>query len=213
MPRGAAAAGFSDPLQADRPRDLAAVLFARLPPLLVYLSARLHKPLKLAIVGQDLRIERALLQALADPLIQLVQNACDHGIEGAAARAAAGKPVRGQISVSASLAQGRFQLSVRDDGAGLSRQDLLQAARSNAIPVADDIDDPRLWQLVFAPGLSTAAEVSDVSGRGVGMDVVRHKVAALGGDVMIDSCAGVGTCVTISVPLGLAPLARVTREG
>ena len=210
--RGGAAAGVLDQPQPDLQMEPVSVLFARLPPLLEQLSAQLHKSLRLAIVGQHLRIDRTLAQALADPMIQLVRNACDHGIEGAAARAAAGKPVHGHIGVSALLAQDRFQLSVRDDGAGLSRQNLLQAARSRAISVADDIDDQRLWQLVFAPGFSTAAEVSDVSGRGVGMDVVRHKVAALRGEVMIDSSAGVGTCVTISVPLGVAPLVRATRE-
>jgi two-component system chemotaxis sensor kinase CheA len=208
-----AAAGISGQAQPDPQIEPASVLFARLQPLLRHLSARLNKPLNLAMVGQDLRIDRALLQALADPLVQLVRNACDHGIEAAAARAAAGKPPAGQIGVSAWLRQGRFWLSVRDDGGGLSRQELLHAARARAIPVADDIDDQRLWQLVFTPGLSTAAEVSDVSGRGVGMDVVRHRVAALGGDVSIDSSAGVGTCVTISVPMGAAPLAQVPKGG
>jgi two-component system chemotaxis sensor kinase CheA len=208
-----AAAGVLGQSQPDSQEEPVSVLFARLPPLLEHLSARLHKRLTLAIAGQDLRIDCALLQALADPLIQLVRNACDHGIEGAAARAATGKPLSGLISVSAVLEQGHFQLSVGDDGAGLSRQDLLQAARAQAIPVADDIDDQRLWQLVFAPGLSTADAVSDVSGRGVGMDVVRHRATALGGDVTIDSSAGVGTCVTISVPLGVALLSRATRTG
>lgn len=200
-----AAAVDSGQMQHERQIAPATVLFARLPPLLEHLSARLHKPLSLAMEGQDLRIDRALQQAMADPLVQLVRNACDHGIESAAARAAAGKPLAGQILVSAWVEHGYLRLSVRDDGAGLSRQQLLHAARAHAIPVADDIDDQRLWQLVFAPGLSTASAVSDVSGRGVGMDVVRTRVSALGGDVTIESSAGVGTCVTIAVPMGVVP--------
>lgn len=207
-PSDTAAAAASARVPSELQVAPASLLFARLPPLLEHLSARLHKPLQLVMVGQDLRIDRNLLQATADPLVQLVRNACDHGIESVDTRAAAGKPPAGQIHVSARVEHDLFQLSVRDDGAGLSRQQLLQAAHSHAIAVADDIDDQHLWQLVFAPGLSTAAEVSDVSGRGVGMDVVRTRVSALGGEVTIESSTGVGTCVTISVPMGVAPSPR-----
>jgi two-component system chemotaxis sensor kinase CheA len=178
----------------------ASSLFERVPPLLERLSKQLDKQFALSLTGGDTRFERAVLQSLADPLIHLVRNACDHGIEPAQQRQAAGKPVAGRIDLSAWREPGRIRISVRDDGAGLSRDKVLHAARLRAIPVPDELDDDAVWQLVFAPGLSTAAGVSEVSGRGVGMDVVRSQVVAAGGDVSVTSSSGKGACVTMSIP-------------
>ncbi len=175
------------------------LLFARIPPLLEDLSSRLHKQYALYLTGEDVLVDRGVLQGFADPLMHLVRNACDHGIEDPAARAAAGKPAAGRITLSARLAKEKIYVSVHDDGAGLSRQRLLLAARSLALPVQDVLDDQAVWRLAFTPGLSTAEAISQVSGRGVGMDVVQRKVTALGGTVTIDSSPGVGTTVTIAL--------------
>jgi len=176
-------------------------LLGRIPPLLRRLSGQLNKQFELSVTGVDVRIDRALLQSLADPLMHLVRNACDHGIELEAQRLAAGKPRAGQIDVSAWREPGTLRISVRDDGAGLSRDKVLRAARARAIALPVDLDDQAVWQLVFEPGLSTAHSLSHVSGRGVGMDAVQRQVASLGGDVSITSSAGKGVCVTVSIPV------------
>lgn len=176
-------------------------VFSRIAPLLRRLSVRLNKQFVLSVRGDDLQMDRALLQRLADPLTHLVRNACDHGIELPAQRLSVGKPTQGHIEVSAWREPGLVRMSVRDDGAGLSREKVLQAALVRAVPVPVGLDDQGVWQLVFEQGLTTVASVSDVSGRGVGMDVVRRQVVALGGDVSITSCAGQGACVTMSIPV------------
>jgi chemotaxis protein histidine kinase CheA len=177
-------------------------LFERVSAALQRLSAQLHRPFELSVTGGDIRIDRSVLQALVSPVLHLLRNACDHGIEPAACRSAAGKPQAGQIAVSAWREPGQFRMSVRDDGAGLSRDSLLQAARVHCIAVPADPTDQEVWALVFAPGLSTADTVGDVSGRGVGMDAVKRQVEALGGQVAIVSATGKGVCVTISIPMG-----------
>ncbi len=176
-------------------------IFARIAPLLQRVSGRLKKQFVLSVSGESILLDRVLLQRLADPLIHLVRNACDHGVELPEQRLAMGKPADGHIEVSAGREPGLVWISVRDDGAGLSREKVLQAARTRAIPVPAGLDDQGVWQLLFVPGLTTAAFVTDISGRGVGMDVVRRQVVALGGDVTITSSAGQGTCVTMSIPL------------
>ncbi|MEP6971122.1 MAG: ATP-binding protein [Betaproteobacteria bacterium] len=176
-------------------------LFALVPPLLANLAHTLGKSFTLATSGESVRLDRRVIQGLADPLVQLVRNACDHGIESAQDRCAAGKPPDGRIALSADLRDGAAVLMVRDDGRGLSRSMLLQAAHTRGIDVAADAPDQDLWRLVFSPGLTTAGTVTPVSGRGVGMDVVRRKVAALGGAVEIESVPGSGTCVVIRLPV------------
>lgn len=178
-----------------------ASLFGRIPPLLLRLSGQLNKQFELTVTGEDVRIDRAVLQGLADPLMHLVRNACDHGIELSAQRMAAGKPPAGKIDLSAWREPDRIRISVRDDGAGLSRDKVLRAAHARAIALPADLDDHAVWQLVFVPGLSTAHSLSQVSGRGVGMDAVRRQVASIGGDVSITSSAGKGVCVTMSIPV------------
>ncbi|MCZ4313701.1 ATP-binding protein [Comamonadaceae bacterium G21597-S1] len=166
------------------------------------LSERLGKQFTLEARGDEVRIDRLVLQRLSDPLMHLVRNACDHGIERSDQRLALGKPVQGRIAISAWIEDGWLRIAVRDDGQGLSREQVMLAARQRGVPVAADMDDDQVWPLVFAPGLTTAAGVSDVSGRGVGMDAVRRQVVALGGDVTIASVAGQGACVTMAIPLG-----------
>ncbi len=183
----------------------ASSLFGRIPPLLLRLSGQLNKEFDLSVTGDDVRIDRAVLQRLADPLMHLVRNACDHGIEPEPQRRSAGKPRAGRIDVAAWRESGRVRISVRDDGAGLSRYNVLRAARERAVELPDDLDDQAVWQLVFLPGLSTAPSLSQVSGRGVGMDVVQRQVASMGGDVSISSSAGKGVCVTMSIPVDEAP--------
>lgn len=196
----ALAARLPQELRRIRPAPVS-VLFAVVPTLLSNLSKLLGKRFDLSVTGETLKLDRHVIRALADPLIQLVRNACDHGIESPEERRAAGKPAEGRIELSAEIRDGVVIVMVRDDGRGISRSMLLQAARSRGIDVAADAPDQALWQLVFAPGLSTANEVTPVSGRGVGMDVVRRKVVALGGQVDIESVLGSGTCVAIRLPM------------
>lgn len=177
------------------------VLFAVVPTLLSKMSNLLGKQFNLSVSGQSLKLDRDVVRGLADPLIQLVRNACDHGIESPQERHAAGKAAEGRIEVSAERRADVAIVMVRDDGRGISRSKLLHAARSRGIAVAADMPDQSLLQLVFAPGLSTASDVTPVSGRGVGMDVVRRKVEALGGRVDIESVEGSGTSVAIRLPI------------
>ncbi len=186
-------------------RGPASELFALAPPLLANLSSRLGKPFHLSLSGGMLQLDRRLIQGLADPLIQLVRNSCDHGIELPEHRRLAGKPEEGQIALSMTVQDGRLKLEVHDDGQGFSRYRLLQAAWASGLDVPDDTSDQALWPLVFTPGFSTASAVTAVSGRGVGMDVVRRKIAALGGTVEIYSVTGVGTRITIGLPESSAP--------
>ncbi len=179
---------------------LASDLFALAPPLLVNLSSTLGKPFRLSLSGESLQLDRRLIQGLADPLIHLVRNACDHGIELPQHRLLSGKPAEGRIALSMALRDGRLILEVHDDGQGFSRDRVVQTARARGLDVPDDVPDQALWPLVFSPGFSTAGEVTSVSGRGVGMDVVQRKVAAMGGTVEIDSASGVGTRITIGLP-------------
>lgn len=186
-------------------RGPASELFALAPPLLVNLSSTLGKPFHLSLSGEMLQLDRRLIQGLADPLIQLVRNSCDHGIELPEHRHLAGKPAEGHIALSVTVQDGRLKLEVHDDGRGFSRCRILQVARSRGLDVPDDTSDQALWPLVFTPGFSTAIAVTTVSGRGVGMDVVWRRIAALGGTVEIDSVAGVGTRITIGLPQASAP--------
>ncbi len=166
------------------------------------LAERLDKQFTLVVRGDEIHIDRLVLQRLSDPLMHLVRNACDHGIENADQRLALGKSEQGRIDIAAWVEAGWLRIAVRDDGRGLSRENVMQAARLRGVPVAADMGDEEVWSLVFAPGLTTAAAISDVSGRGVGMDAVRRQVVAMGGDVSIESVAGQGACVTMAIPLG-----------
>ena len=168
--------------------------------LLQGLSIQLGKQFKLVTAGEDMRVDRFMAQGLADLVIHLVRNSCDHGIEAPDERIAAGKRQAGLIGLEATDRDGVVQIVVGDDGRGLSRERLLLAARASGLDVSDAAPDDEVWQLVFVPGFSTAGVVSQISGRGVGMDLVRRKVSELGGSVEIASSEGAGTRVTIKLP-------------
>ncbi len=154
--------------------------------------------------GEATELDKGLIEKITDPLTHLVRNAVDHGIEGCEERLANGKPANGTITLSAQHQGASIVIEVRDDGRGLNREKLLAKARQSGLPVSDDMPDNEVWQLIFAPGFSTAEVVTDVSGRGVGMDVVKRNITALGGTVELDSAFGYGTRVSVRLPLTLA---------
>ncbi|MBC7623966.1 MAG: chemotaxis protein CheW [Aeromicrobium sp.] len=179
-------------------------VFNRFPRMLRDLTAKLGKKIELKTSGEATELDKGLIEKITDPLTHLVRNSVDHGIESPADRAAAGKPVQGTITLSARHQGGSIVIEVRDDGRGLNRQRILDKAVEKGIPVSDRMSDQEVWQLIFAPGFSTADVVTDVSGRGVGMDVVKRNITALGGTVELDSGLGHGTRVSVRLPLTLA---------
>lgn len=170
------------------------------------LSAALGKQVELQIRGENTEMDKNLIERIVDPLTHLVRNSLDHGIETPVTRQAAGKPETGTITLSASHQGGSVVIEVSDDGAGLDRMKILSKARQRGISAPDSLSDSEVWQLVFEPGLSTAEGVTEVSGRGVGMDVVMKNIAGMGGRVDINSIAGKGTRTTVRLPLTLAIL-------
>jgi two-component system chemotaxis sensor kinase CheA len=180
------------------------VVFNRFPRMLRDLAAKLGKKVEFVTHGEATELDKGLVEKITDPLTHLVRNSCDHGIEPPAERIAKGKPEQGTITLSASHQGGSIVIEVRDDGKGLSRAKLLQKAREKGIDAPDSMTDPEVWNLIFAAGFSTAEVVTDVSGRGVGMDVVKKNITALGGTVEIDSADGYGMSVKVRLPLTLA---------
>jgi len=172
--------------------------------LIRHLSITLGKEFVQDFSGQATRVDRRVLQALVDPFVHMVRNCCDHGIESPSERQAAGKPRAGRIRLDSHALEGAIRIVVQDDGRGLSRSGLLGAARAAGIDVSDNLGDADVWQLIFLPGISTAPAVTQVSGRGVGMDVLRSTVTALGGRVGITSSPGAGTTVTIDLPSNIS---------
>ncbi|GAA3539915.1 chemotaxis protein CheA [Zobellella aerophila] len=181
-------------------------VFSRFPRLVRDLAAKLDKDVELLTLGESTELDKSLTERIIDPLTHLVRNSLDHGIEGPEAREAAGKPRAGRLTLSAQHQGGNILIEVSDDGAGLNRGKLLAKARANGLNVSDNMSDDEVWQLIFAPGFSTAEQVSDVSGRGVGMDVVKRNIQAMGGHVELLSRAGQGTTTRIVLPLTLAIL-------
>ena len=180
------------------------MVFSRFPRMLRDLAAKLGKKVDFVTLGEATELDKGLVEKITDPLTHLVRNSCDHGIETPADRIAKGKPETGTITLSASHQGGSIVIEVRDDGRGLSREKLLKKARERGIPAPDSMTDQEVWGLIFAPGFSTADVVTDVSGRGVGMDVVKKNITALGGTVEIDSAEGYGMRVSVRLPLTLA---------
>ena len=180
------------------------IVFSRFPRMLRDLANKLGKKVELVTLGEATELDKGLVEKITDPLTHLVRNSGDHGIELPAERLANGKPEHGTITLSASHQGGSIVIEVKDDGKGLSRQKILSKARERGIDVSDQMSDADVWQLIFAPGFSTADVVTDVSGRGVGMDVVKRNIAALNGSVEIDSSEGYGTKVSVRLPLTLA---------
>jgi two-component system, chemotaxis family, sensor kinase CheA len=179
-------------------------VFSRFPRMLRDLAGKLGKKVELVTHGEATELDKGLVEKITDPLTHLVRNSCDHGIELPADRLAAGKPETGTITLSASHQGGSIVIEVRDDGRGLNREKLLKKARERGIHAPDTLTDAEVWNLIFEPGFSTADEVTDVSGRGVGMDVVKKNIASLNGTVEIDSAEGYGMRVSVRLPLTLA---------
>ncbi len=180
------------------------VVFNRFPRMLRDLAAKLDKKVEFVTEGEATELDKGLVEKITDPLTHLVRNSCDHGIELPAERLAKGKTEAGTVTLTASHQGGSIVIEVRDDGKGLSRPKLLAKARERGIDAPDSMTDSEVWNLIFAPGFSTAEIVTDVSGRGVGMDVVMKNITALGGRVEIESAEGFGTVVRVRLPLTLA---------
>lgn len=181
-------------------------VFSRFPRMVRDLATKLGKKVEFVTHGAATELDKGLIERIVDPLTHLVRNSIDHGIEGPAVRTAAGKSEVGRLSLSASHQGGNIIIEVSDDGGGLNRERILAKAKENGLQVSDNMVDADVWQLIFAPGFSTAETVTDVSGRGVGMDVVKRNITTMGGVVDIRSAKGFGTTITISLPLTLAIL-------
>ena len=181
-------------------------VFSRFPRVVRETAGKLGKEIELVTEGESTELDKSLTERIIDPLTHLVRNSLDHGIEMPEDRIAAGKPRTGRLTLSAQHQGGNILIEVVDDGAGLNRDRLLAKARENGLPVSDTMSDDDVWQLIFAPGFSTAKAVTDVSGRGVGMDVVKRNIQGMGGHVEIMSKSGEGTRIRIVLPLTLAIL-------
>ncbi len=182
------------------------VVFSRFPRVVRELSQKLGKKVELRLEGEGTELDKGLIERITDPLTHLVRNSLDHGIEMPDVRAARGKPPAGTITLRASHQGGNIVIEVSDDGAGLNRERILAKARERGLPAHEQMSDQEVWQLIFEAGFSTAEQVTEVSGRGVGMDVVKRNIQAMGGRIEIDSAAGLGTRMTVRLPLTLAIL-------
>ena len=181
-------------------------VFSRFPRVVYDVSAKLGKKVHLRTQGQETELDKELIELLIDPLTHVVRNAIDHGIESPEERSRAGKPEAGTLQMRATHRGGSVIIEVSDDGRGLDRDRLIAKARELAMPADESMTDVQVWDLIFEAGFSTAREVTNLSGRGVGMDVVRRNIASLGGAVSIGSRKGEGTTITIQLPLTLAVL-------
>ncbi|SDK07464.1 two-component system, chemotaxis family, sensor kinase CheA [Ferrimonas sediminum] len=190
-------------------------VFGRFPRVVRDLARSLNKDIALTMEGEDTDLDKNLVEALSDPLVHLVRNAVDHGIEMPDEREANGKPRQGNILLSASQEGDHILLCIRDDGAGMDAEKLKGIAISRGILDEDGaarMSDQDAYNLIFAPGFSTKTEISDISGRGVGMDVVKTRITQLNGSVHIDSNKGTGTILEIKVPLTLAIMPTLMVE-
>lgn len=222
------AASYLDPAQAEKllsgidllarnTRDLqesvmsirmlpVSMVFSRFPRVARDLASKLNKQVELRTIGENTELDKSLIETVADPLTHLVRNSLDHGLETPDKRIAAGKTAKGTITLKASHQGGNIVIEVIDDGAGLNRERILAKAKERGINFHDGMTDAEVWQLIMMPGFSTAEVVTDVSGRGVGMDVVKKNIEGLGGRVELESVPGHGTRVIIRLPLTLAIL-------
>ncbi|QAA92914.1 chemotaxis protein CheA [Pollutimonas thiosulfatoxidans] len=181
-------------------------VFSRFPRVVRENASKMGKSIKLTTHGQATELDKSLIERIIDPLTHLVRNSIDHGIETPEARIAAGKNPEGNMVLSAQHHGGQIVIEVSDDGAGLNRDRILKKALAQGMAVTENTPDEELWQLIFAPGFSTAEKVTDISGRGVGMDVVRRNIQAMGGHIQLSSRTGQGTTTRIILPLTLAIL-------
>jgi two-component system chemotaxis sensor kinase CheA len=183
------------------------VVFSRFPRVVRDLSQKLGKRVELKMIGESTELDRSLIERITDPLTHLVRNSLDHGVEMPEDRAAKGKQPMGTITLKAYHQSGNIVIEVSDDGAGLNRQKILSKAKERGLAnTHDGMTDSEVWQLIFEPGFSTADQITEVSGRGVGMDVVKKNITAMGGRVEIESMTGIGTRMTVRLPLTLAIL-------
>ena len=181
-------------------------VFSRFPRVVRDLSQKLGKQVELKTIGEGTELDKSLIERISDPLTHLVRNSLDHGVEMPEQRIAKGKAASGTITLKAYHQSGHIVIEVSDDGAGLNRQKILAKAKERGLPAHDGLSDHEVWQLIFEAGFSTADQVTEVSGRGVGMDVVKRNITELGGRVEIDSMTGIGTRMTVRLPLTLAIL-------
>ena len=169
------------------------------------LAAKQHKLVQLVMSGEDTELDRNIVEEISDPLVHMIRNAADHGIEKPEARTAKGKPGLGTVNLRAFHRGGNIVIQIQDDGSGLNKEKLLAKAQEKGIvKPGQTLSDKEIYDLIFAPGFSTAEQITDISGRGVGMDVVRRNIEKLRGKVEIDTVAGQGTTFTIYLPLTLA---------
>ncbi len=180
-------------------------VFSRFPRMVRDLAQRLGKQIELKLTGEQTELDKTVLEKIGDPLVHLVRNSIDHGIEAPDVRVAAGKPAAGTVHLDATHRGGNISVEVSDDGGGLDKGRILAKARSRGLIGANDqLSDAEIYELIFLPGFSTAEKTTDVSGRGVGMDVVRRNVKELGGKIEVASETGRGSRFTITLPLTLA---------
>lgn len=180
-------------------------VFARMPRLVRDLSSKLDKKVKLVSDGEDTEVDKTVIEEISDPITHMIRNSLDHGLEDTETRLAAGKSEEGTIRISAEHRGGRIVISIEDDGAGINREIVRAKAIERGLIEADaNLSDQEIDNLIFAPGFSTASEVTNISGRGVGMDVVRRNIQGLGGRISIQSTPGLGTRFTMTLPLTLA---------
>jgi len=181
--------------------------FSRFPRMVRDMCRRLNKKIELKLLGETTELDKTVMEKIGDPLVHLVRNSLDHGIESPADRIKAGKPETGTITLNAYHQGGNIMIEISDDGAGLNTKKIIEKARKQELVAATDtLTEDQIHDLIFHPGFSTAEVVSDVSGRGVGMDVVRRNIQELNGTISMESIQGKGSTFTICLPLTLAIL-------
>ena len=182
-------------------------VFNRFPRMVRDTAQKLGKQVRLETEGAQTELDKTVIEQITDPLTHLVRNSIDHGIESPEARVAAGKPEEGVVQLSAFYRGGNVIIQIKDDGKGLSRENIVNKAIEKGLTTADEaelLSDNDVWQFIFNSGFSTAAQVTDVSGRGVGMDVLNQTMKELRGRITVDSAEGKGTDVALHIPVSLA---------
>lgn len=187
-------------------------VFNRFPRLVHDLAIKLNKKVSLTLKGQTTELDKGLIEKIVDPLTHLVRNSLDHGIELPEVRRQRGKAEEGQLMISAEHQGGNICITVSDDGNGLNREKILQKAKNIGLEISDQMSDQDIAMLIFAPGFSTAESVTDVSGRGVGMDIVKQNIHEMGGQITLTFQAGKGTTTRIFLPLTLAILEAMSVQ-
>jgi len=205
---------LKDSVMSMRAQQVNAV-FQRMPRLVRELAVKTAKKVKLEMAGENTEVDRSIIERLGDPLTHIIRNSVDHGIEPPAERLAAGKPEEGTIRLSAEHRGGRIVIEIRDDGAGINSERVLQKARDRGLVSPEaTLSDDEINNLIFLPGFSTAEKISDISGRGVGMDVVRRNIQDVGGRISLKSDRGKGMIIQLALPLTLAVMdGMVIRVG